>query len=474
MPAQWTSISQNEAVKHPLYGVKGWLLFFAIGNFLGPLLSLGQVNSIAREHDTTIGNLLSIDIPAITFLKAALFLELALAVVILFLLITKNSYFRKIAVFGRLSFWPLLGLVALSQGIAETGESLASIFIPWALSCAVWVPYLQRAERVRVTFEQCVRTIVSPNSNLPTNTSTPSANHNLVETASPDLTIVPINRPVQFDCKAVKLKNIPIQKDIPMNQIETSYSAIDEDSLYATVADELESGTTDKGLWTRLFAECGGDEKQIKVLYIKRRFEKLLQLENSRRDQIALFETNRLIQDAEDAKNAEQSRRRNAGMADQELINEVWNGNMSKVSTLLNSGISPFGVDEKGTALIDLAKMRNDSQMVDLIGTTQLKSLGVELLETMRRWQFGADLSVDEVTSLVEASRKYGEFIHMQADVTGYTLLHWCARLGLDGPATELLALGAKASTNNKDGKKAHELSRGTALAMFLKGAAKG
>ncbi|MGA7180918.1 MAG: DUF4124 domain-containing protein [Thiobacillaceae bacterium] len=45
----------------------------------------------------------------------------------------------------------------------------------------------------------------------------------------------------------------------------------DKDHIYARVAEEIESGNTDKGLWTRLWAECGGDDIKTKVLYIKYR-----------------------------------------------------------------------------------------------------------------------------------------------------------------------------------------------------------
>ncbi len=54
---------------------------------------------------------------------------------------------------------------------------------------------------------------------------------------------------------------------------------VDENCIYAEIANELETGATDKGLWTRLFAECGGDEKQTKVLYIKQRAERLISAE---------------------------------------------------------------------------------------------------------------------------------------------------------------------------------------------------
>jgi len=53
-------------------------------------------------------------------------------------------------------------------------------------------------------------------------------------------------------------------------------SAIDENAIYATVANELETGQTDKGLWTRLYVENDGDEKKTKLAYIKQRAEILI------------------------------------------------------------------------------------------------------------------------------------------------------------------------------------------------------
>jgi len=52
--------------------------------------------------------------------------------------------------------------------------------------------------------------------------------------------------------------------------------AVDEDAVYAAIANELESGAIDKGLWTRLFAECDGDESKTKAAYIRQRANQLL------------------------------------------------------------------------------------------------------------------------------------------------------------------------------------------------------
>lgn len=53
-------------------------------------------------------------------------------------------------------------------------------------------------------------------------------------------------------------------------------AVLDEERVYAAIAHELETGGIDKGLWTRLFAECDGDDRRTKVLYIRQRAERLI------------------------------------------------------------------------------------------------------------------------------------------------------------------------------------------------------
>jgi hypothetical protein len=67
----------------------------------------------------------------------------------------------------------------------------------------------------------------------------------------------------------------------PSGSVQQNFT-VDENAIYAAIANELESGATDKGLWIRLFAECDGDENRTKVAYIKQRAEKLIALEQSR------------------------------------------------------------------------------------------------------------------------------------------------------------------------------------------------
>lgn len=59
-----------------------------------------------------------------------------------------------------------------------------------------------------------------------------------------------------------------------------------ETRLYEQIAQELETGTFDKGLWTKAYAQAEGDDKQTRVLYIKIRYARLLAMENDRQESV--------------------------------------------------------------------------------------------------------------------------------------------------------------------------------------------
>lgn len=264
------------------------------------------------------------------------------------------------------------------------------------------------------------------------------------------------------------------ETSISLIHASASTVPVDEDSAYATVAEELESGKTDKGLWTRLFAECGGDEKQTKVQYIQRRAEKLMAFEARRREQLALDEAKRQKQLAIEAEEAARRQRRDAGLADAELIHAVSNGNWADANTLLASGVSPFGSNDDGVALRDLANIRRDLPMLKLLKSYEMKSLGAEVIAAVDKFNSGSTLKIDDVTLLVDAAAKFPDFVTMRSAGNGYTLLHWCGALGLDKSGGTLLDLGADAAAFNDAGQQAHHLTRSTTLADILAAAALG
>jgi len=63
-------------------------------------------------------------------------------------------------------------------------------------------------------------------------------------------------------------------------------STVHEERLYDQIANELETDTVDKDLWTKAYAEAGGDNKQTRVRYIKARFARLLAMENVQRGSV--------------------------------------------------------------------------------------------------------------------------------------------------------------------------------------------
>ena len=135
---------------------------------------------------------------------------------------------------------------------------------------------------------------------------------------------------------------------------------IDEDRIYQQIAEELESGTHDKGLWTRLFAECAGDEKQTKVLYIKQRAERLIAVATAQLEQAAAEQAAR-------SEELERIQRERGGIVDTRLAAAVLDGNWASASRLLREGVKPIGFDENGNSLLSLAEKRGDKQMIQLL-----------------------------------------------------------------------------------------------------------
>ena len=59
-------------------------------------------------------------------------------------------------------------------------------------------------------------------------------------------------------------------------RFDPSSIQIDETSLWADAYDEYDSDKRIKGLWAKLFVQCNGDEKKIKIEYVRCRAEQLI------------------------------------------------------------------------------------------------------------------------------------------------------------------------------------------------------
>ncbi len=74
------------------------------------------------------------------------------------------------------------------------------------------------------------------------------------------------------------------EKKVEPIKTEVTITAKEEEKIYADVAKELKENRRE-GLWTKGFAECGGDEKKTKLYYVKNRVKALMEkLKESKRE----------------------------------------------------------------------------------------------------------------------------------------------------------------------------------------------
>lgn len=265
MSTTWYKIAPEEAARHPLYGIKNWLLVFTFGPVLGLLIITATLSGEARKMGMTVTQLLSVDHPAISLVKLELGLHFILAAFIYWALIRKHPKFRVIAISAMLASWPLGAFFSFMLKFEGGLEAVALQFFPWAFSCTVWVTYLQRSKRVRVTFEHCIM----ESSHLNTL-------HNAVDTNS---TTEILNESLERRITTTSIT--PPTKNISANQLGATIllpnsSATDADELLWEIAlSEFEGNGRRTGLYAKAFSDSNGDEALTKSSYLRHRVDQL-------------------------------------------------------------------------------------------------------------------------------------------------------------------------------------------------------
>ncbi len=252
--SKWRNVSKETAAAHKLYGVGGWLLFFAVGCFLGLLADLGRVNIDARSMGLSTGDYLSIPHPSIGVTKATLLFEVIVVVCIYWMMFFKSVNFRRYASVLLLSVFPVVCLVALANTYEGVGTALASEFIRWAVSCGVWVSYLQLSTRVRVTFEHCI-----PEESE----KVQSLNQSLITSGSAHASTI-----------APAVAGEGARVTIPASDEP-------EEQFWAIALSECDEQKMRPGLWAKAFAESQGQETVAKAVYMKLRAAQLQSDRNS-------------------------------------------------------------------------------------------------------------------------------------------------------------------------------------------------
>lgn len=163
------------------------------------------------------------------------------------------------------------------------------------------------------------------------------------------------------------MNNPPPVNVMPAIAIELSQQSMPEieDRLYEQIAQEIETNAVDKGIWTKAFAQSGGDDKLTRVAYIKARLEKLMVAETAR---IEVMQLEREENARRECEKAEATRLEQLkGTADPRLVAAVGNGDWGEVFSLLKKGVKPDGLDENYLSLLALARKLNNAAMIRLL-----------------------------------------------------------------------------------------------------------
>ena len=441
MARQWQVVSPEKARDHHLYGVKNWLAVFALGVLLGVLREVGTLAGEAHKAHLTVSQFFAIDHPAVTFTKLALSLEVGLVAIIYWLLITKHQNFRQVTTALLLCSWPAAALLGLANSFPGLGESLAMSFFSWALSCAIWVTYLQRSKRVRITFEHCV---------LPTEASSakPATQERFFPT--PSVTIIqsttlkpqPAQSPHRTDVSQ------SIAPTPPRESSGASKPTMPSEEFWSMAIAEFDSAARRAGLWAMKFSEAEGNELVAKAGYLRHRAAEL------HRDHTARIEEEAMRSEAQ---------ARDAALAAL--------SSQQREYAKLPKGLCPNCGD---IVPLNSHTCRECKAMFGPLSTWNVVPFNeVEQVEARRvAFLAGKKPTPNQVIFLAAASNQDRSLTALtDKSVRGDTLLHWCAQFGLANEATTLIANGANASATNAGGKKPFEVCIDMRLRDLLRAA---
>lgn len=221
-------------------GVGGWLLVLVVGlMFFGPLSGVGSINAQILSVESQYPNLIAVAEWGV--FKSATWYT--------FLLVGCLSFYAGFGLAkGRTSvvvkrahilLWVIGPVAVIVMGLliplvifgefAADAQFFGTLFAS-VISSGVWSAYLSRSRRVKATYNEL--SPMAPQSNSGSN-----------------------------------------QMDARRHNPEPEF---DLNKIYAQIDEEIDSKEMDKGLWTRLWAECDGDDKQARVKYIRRRAEMLV------------------------------------------------------------------------------------------------------------------------------------------------------------------------------------------------------
>jgi hypothetical protein len=230
-----------------LYGVGGWLKFLVIQlAVLGPLVGAAQL--FGSIQGAEIQNPILINSSDWERWKTVTWWTFGVIICISFygawgLATGKDITVVKRAkavlwIIGPLGCWLMwLVIPSITSGTLNATTEFWASLISSVISASIWTAYLSKSRRVCATFSER------------TNRTTENSVGEQEPSARPFST--------------------------------SSFQAL-EDRFYKLISDELEQNTVDRAIWTKAYAQCSGDDKQTRSLYIQTRFARLLAEEKAK------------------------------------------------------------------------------------------------------------------------------------------------------------------------------------------------
>lgn len=304
-------------------GIGGWLAVMIVGmTVLGPLMTIGRTSGNFEAAERGNPNLLLLADWS-SFKTVTWTVVLVICTISVwggYELATKRT--PAAVSRAKMVLWTifpfsvvLLGMIIpgimLSDGGEVAMQNIPSLVVS-LIAAGIWTAYLSRSKRVRNTYG-----IGSGEATVASLMPTP-------RTDLPDPSVDVPAKPMAPVEKAAPKPEVRNQVPLPMPE--------NEDAIYASIAEELDTGKADKGLWTRLYADCNGDEKQTRVQYIKRRFEQLLAAERAR---IAEQEAEKKVR--EEAQRQEERERLATMPIRQRIAEGIASGQVSALQTTLHT-----------------------------------------------------------------------------------------------------------------------------------------
>jgi hypothetical protein len=162
--------------------------------------------------------------------------------------------------------FPAVLFAAMIFRAPNSGEIIAHSLLAWLISSSIWVTYVQRSKRVRVTFEHQVKTVLLPKEVLPDPLPT-------LKTANPPAASANM---VQSLDKLAGAPHLNVAEAAELVEATPQVSPLgDEEALWAQVLSEFESGERKPGLWAKCYAQYKGQEAAAKAAYLTERVDQL-------------------------------------------------------------------------------------------------------------------------------------------------------------------------------------------------------